>query len=84
MHLCVCVCVRLAILVEGTNAQTLNLVCRSGLSISRSSSNVKVIGQSGAKIDIMNRLISLQITDSVYRLTMLSNALSYADNSCRQ
>ena len=30
---------------------------------------------------LMNRLASLQITDSVYRLTMLSMVLSYADNS---
>ena len=29
---------------------------------------------------IMNRLISLQITDSVYRLTMLFTVLSYAAN----
>ncbi len=28
----------------------------------------------------MNRLISLQITDSVYRLTMLFTVLSYAGN----
>ena len=29
----------------------------------------------------MNRLDSLQITDSVYRLTMLSTVLSYPDYS---
>ncbi len=29
----------------------------------------------------INRLSSLQITDSVYRLTMLSTVLSYADKS---
>ncbi len=44
---CVCVCpsVRLTILAEWTDIQTWTLACRSGLSISRMSSNVKVIGQ---------------------------------------
>ena len=43
--LSVCLCVRLIILPEQTNGQAWTLACRSGLSISRMSWNVKVIGQ---------------------------------------
>ncbi len=46
------VCVHLTLPSEGTNVQNLTLACRSGLSISRSSLNVKVKGQGrGVTID---------------------------------
>ncbi len=38
-------------------------------------------GAAAGNRKIMNRLISLQIIDSVYRLTMRSTVLSYADKS---
>ncbi len=34
---CVCLCVRLTLLAEGTNVETFTLACKSGLSISKSS-----------------------------------------------
>ena len=69
-------CVCLTLPSEGTNVQTLTLACRSGLSISRSSSNVKVKGQGrGVTIDtVIACMMRLMIED----MTVLHNATQEA------